>query len=450
MIYLRHIALSALILIALAAPAAAPAAPGPAAAPAAIPDALRGMVIRDPWYDCVPGPGGAREPNRAAQGRMGEVLRAAGVRWVRLEFFVSDRPGGLEETFRCYDYFISQVAPANNLQVLGLFSFGLVRDRDPLDPQTGIVSTTLTTDPVYGGAVNPYMRDWLSRALAIAARYNGRDGRGPLAAIELLNEQNRLPHEGHAVPAELAARLHTKFYRLFKFDQRELLEAGAWRDRVPILIGGLHPRGTGPKPGAKESDIAYLREYFGFPALGGEPIARMPFQDFKARYGRYPTEGLAYHPYPAEIVSLAGVDQIEAEMARIARRMDDVRATLGELGLGDLPVWVTEIGYDAGRVRQSAHGQALFLRAVFRLLAARGDVHTIFWFKYEDFPGSDIAPNQWGVVRIPFTPSRSCEGGACYEPSGEPAEWRPAYLAYRELSGAPIEQLYLPALAGGR
>lgn len=453
MSYLRHLALSALILILLAAPSAAPAA-SPAQAPPTIADELRGMVIRDPWYDCNPGAGGAREPNRAAQSRMGEILRQTGVRWVRLEFFVTDRPGGLEETFGCYDYFIRQVAPANNLKVLGLFGFGLVRDRDPLSPQTGIISSTVTTDPIYGGAVNAYMRDWLSRALAIGERYSGRDGLGGLSAIELLNEQNRLPPNGDAVPAELAARLHTKFYRLFKIDQREPGEAGAWRDRVPVIIGGLHPRGTGPKPEGdpKLSDLAYLREYFGFPALGGAPVARLPFQDFKARYGRYPADGLGYHPYPAEIVSLAGVEQIEAEMWRIAVRMDAVRAALRELGAGELPVWVTEIGYDAGRAqdRQEAHGQSVFLRAVFRLLGARPDVHTIFWFKYEDFPGSTYAPNQWGIVRIPFTLSPSCEGGACYEPSGEPVEWRPAYLAYRELAGGTVERVHLPSLQNTR
>jgi hypothetical protein len=448
MAYLRHIALCALILLTLAAPHGAPAAPRAAdETPPAIAEELRGMVVRDPWYDCNPAfPGGPREPNRAAQSRMGAILRQTGVRWVRLEFFVTDKPGGLEETFRCYDYFMNQVAPANNLRVLGLLGFGLVRDRDPLDLKTGIISTTVTTDPIYGGAVNVYMRDWLSRALAISTRYSGRDGSGALSAIEVLNEQNRMPPNGDAVPADIAARLHTKFYRLFKIDQREPGAAGAWRDSVPIIIGGLHPRGSGPDPSEKESDVAYLRQYFGYPALGGAPVPSKPFQDFKARVGRYPVDGLAYHPYPAEIVLPAQLDLIEAEMARIQSRLGAVRSALAELGAAQLPLWITEIGYDAGRVQQSVQGQATFMRTVFRLLAARGDVHTVFWFKYEDFPGSPNAPNRWGIVRIPFTLSPSCEGGACYEPSGEPDDWRPAYLAYRELAGATIHQIYLPKL----
>lgn len=444
--HLRYIALCALLLAALAAPTAAPAAPRAAEEPATppVPDSMRGMVVRDPWYDCNLNPAtGLREPNRAAQNRMGEILRQTGVRWVRLEFFVSDRPGGLDETFRCYDYFMSQVAPANNLQVLGLLGFGLVRDRDPLDPNSGIISKTLTTDPLYGGGVNVYMRDWLSRALAIGARYGGTGGHGALSAIEVLNEQNRMPPSGDAVPPDIAARLHTKFYRLFN-DQRP-----GFLPRVPIIIGGLHPRGTGPSPGDAESDIAYLRQYFGFPALGGAPISSAPFQDYKARNnGRYPADGLGYHPYPAEIVIRPGLAALDAELGRIEARVEEVRDALDGLGVPEdsMKLWITEIGYDAGRPQQSEFGQAAFLRGVFRLLAARDDVETIFWFKYEDFPGSQFAPNQWGLVRIPFTLSPSCEGGACYEPSGEPASRRAAYLAYRELSGVTIDQLYLPQL----
>lgn len=446
--------LGLLLVAILLAPGPAPAAPATGPAPATVADELRGMVVRDPWYDCNPaGPGLPREPNRAAQQRMGQILAHAGVRWVRLEFFVSDRPGGLNETFNCYDYFLNEVAPANNLQVLGLLGFGLVRDRDPLDPNTGIITTTTFTHPDYGSGVNDYMRDWLDRALKITDRYKGR-----LAALEVLNEQNRLPPSGEAVPAYLASRLHTKFYRVFKIERRKQGEQEAWRDSLPILIGGLHPRGSGTfdpeKPEEYISDIGYLRQYFGYPRGGGTPDPKAPFQEFKATagQGQYPADGLAYHPYPAEIVSLAGVEQIAAEMTKIQGRMQAMRATLSEVSAADLPFWITEIGYDAGRPQQNATGQAEFLRAVFALMAGRGDVHTVFWFKYEDFPGSDIAPNRWGIVHIPFTLSPSCEdgicceGGACYEPSGEPSDWRPAYLAYRELAGATIRQHYLPAI----
>jgi hypothetical protein len=78
-------------------------------------------------------------------------------------------------------------------------------------------------------------------------------------------------------------------------------------------------------------------------------------------------------------------------------------------------------------------------------LAARDDIATIFWFKYEDFPpASGPLAQKWGVVRIPFTEDAACPGGACYDPTGEPAYRRPAFWTYRELAGLPVTRIYLP------
>jgi hypothetical protein len=68
----------------------------------------------------------------------------------------------------------------------------------------------------------------------------------------------------------------------------------------------------------------------------------------------------------------------------------------------------------------------------------------IFWFKYEDFPGTRTMPENWGIVRVPFTFSDTCPGGACYDPSGEPEFRRGSYLVYRELAGIPNERLFTP------
>lgn len=141
-------------------------------------------------------------------------------------------------------------------------------------------------------------------------------------------------------------------------------------------------------------------------------------------------------------------------MARIGRRLDEVRARLRaalqatDPAAAELPFWITEVGYNAGYPGQSVAGQTAFLRAVFTSLASRGDVATVFWFKYEDFPpaaGPDA--QRWGLVRIPFTEGdRRCPGGACYATSGEPELRRPAFWALRELAGLPVYRQVLPVV----
>ncbi|NJM04974.1 hypothetical protein HC891_00180 [Candidatus Gracilibacteria bacterium] len=401
---------------------------------------LLGMVVRDPWYDFGTNPAFPNQPNYAAQERMGQVLEQAGVRWVRLEFFVDGQLPEASDMISLthisrYDYFINEVAPRHNLKVLALLGFGVVRGEGPLDKEKGLLAPT-TVDPIYGGGVNPYLRTWLDRARFIAARYQGK-----IAAYEVLNEHNRLPapYPGEQVPPEIAARLHTKFYRFFKFEDREVPPPlPSWRDTVAIVVGGLHPAGTGPDPSAPTmTDREYLkkiytssafREYFNNPQYGNKQ--------------RYPLDGLGFHPYPEEIRA-----SLQSSLDLIAGRLDEVRELLTELGAKELPLWITEIGYNAGYARQNAYGQAVFMRSVFQLLAQRGDVAHIFWFKYEDFPPAEGSNAQrWGIVRIPFTSDSRCPGGACYALNGDPAYYRLSYHVYRELAGLPVYQQHLPVL----
>jgi hypothetical protein len=380
-----------------------------------------GMVIRDPWYDYGTAPGQPDQPNRAAQERMGQVLSTMGVRWVRLEFRIEGTDAFSTTQIARNDYFINEVAPRYNLKVLGLLSFGLMASYAPQELNN---TSTITTDVVYGGGTNDYMRSWLNRARMVAARYEGR-----VAAYEILNEQNRLPPNADAIKAAVAGRLQTKFYRFFRQVDRALPNQ-SWRDAIQIIVGGLHPAGTGER-GRSDflTDRDYLRALY----------ASDGFRDYKQSYGVFPLDGLAYHPYPEEIrTSLA--DSLEL----IDRRMLEVRSVLAEVGDPFRLFWVTEIGYNAAYSRQTVAGQGEFMQAVYRGLAQRGDVATIFWFKYEDFPPAS-GPNaqRWGVVRIPFT-TGNCPGGACYEVNGEPAEYRYSYFAYRELAGRPFFELFVP------
>lgn len=444
---------AALIALAGVLPAA-PATAQPLAQPVPVRPELLGMVARDPWYEFGTNPRYPGQHNVEAQDRMGAILAESGVRWVRVEFIVRAGAGSWQEQVARNDYFINVVAPRHGLKVMALVGFALV-DIDPRDPQNGLVAKT-ATDPVYGGGVNPWMREWLDRALFVAARYEGR-----VAAYEILNEQNRLPpvpatgsHPGYrggeGVDPVLTGRLHTKLYRCFRQNQCGSPSADpAWRAGVQLVLGGLHPRGSdklvSDRPLASNlplSDRAYLAALY----------SAEPFAGYFAANRAYPVDGIGYHPYPAEIVTELG--QVDDAVARIDARLSAVRAQLRETLKGtdpaaaERPFWITEIGYNVAYLRQSSAGQAAFLRAVFTAMAARPDVATVFWFKFEDFPpATGPAAEQWGIVRIPFVEDARCPGGACYDPAGQPAFRRASYFVLRELAGLPLERTSLPLIA---
>lgn len=446
---LRAALLAALLLAAAAWPPAPAAAQG-GRPEALVPPDLLGMVVRDPWYEFGTNPSYPDEANYAAQDRMGQILAEAGVRWVRVEFIVRDGAGTWQDQVARNDFFINTVAPRYGLKVMGLLGFALV-DIDPRDAQNGLVAPAEPgEDPAYGFGVNPWMREWLKRALSVAQRYEGR-----VAAYEILNEQNRLPvvggfGGGEGIAPVLTARLHTKLYRCFRQNQcSSIAPDPAWRAGVKLILGGLHPRGSDsilPKPPAgqpqKLSDLQYLAALY----------ASEPFTSYFGANKAYPVDGLGYHPYPAEIIA-GNLAAIEDEVAKIGGRLDEVRAKLRSTlaatapGAAEVPFWITEIGYNAAYMRQNSAGQAAFLRAVFTSMAARGDVASVFWFKYEDFPPATGAnAQQWGIVRIPFTESARCPGGACYDLAGEPAYRRAAFFALRELAGLSVERTALPLL----
>jgi hypothetical protein len=383
-----------------------------------------GLVIRDPWYDWNTNPAFPNQPNRAFQDRMGATLADLGVRWVRFEFHVEG--GDAEAEIARYDYFVNEVAPRHGIAILALLGFGLVRTMDP----RALNDPLVTTDPIYGGGVNAFMRAWLDRARLVVRRYGGRIG-----AYEVLNEQNRLPpngqpgSDGDAIRPEVAARLHTKFYRFFHQVDRQG-PGEEWRDVVPIITGGLHPAGSGTfrRPGYV-SDIEYLRRLY----------TSAPFAGYAQANGRFPLDGVGYHPYPVEICLSLGrrpglADCVADDAALIAQRLDQLRAALDELGQGQAPFWITEIGCNAGYARKTEAGQAEFLTNVMGMLARRPDVAQSFWFKYEDFPPAD-GPNaqRWGVVRIPFVAPGSSPGGADYDIEGAPDHVRTAYEAFQQL-----------------
>ncbi|MCS6842274.1 MAG: glycoside hydrolase family protein [Roseiflexus sp.] len=450
---MRGVGLVLAIWLTAAEPMPTPSVP-PAAAQAplmpasvTVPPDLMGIVIRDPWFDFDTNPAFPGQPNRTFQDRMGAVLAQMGARWVRLDFRIAAPldaqlpPDFIEREIAKNDYFINEVAPRYGFKVLGLLNFDLIQGTD-----AHVLNTGPFTDTIYGGGVNRYMEEWLRRALMIADRYGER-----VAAYQVLNEQNRLPQylpggpTGDGIEPVVVARMVTKLYRFCR-SIPPLPRPEPYRcAHAQIITGGLHPRGTtdGWSDGTILTDADYLKQMY----------ASEPFQAFRNAYGRWPVDGIGYHPYPEEI-------RLSPNDALVDRGLNRMRAALAEAGDPNVPFWITEIGYNVGFDVDGPRGpippqtearQAEFLRDVYVSLAARSDVARIFWFKYEDFPPAD-GPNaqRWGLVRIPFRapqPGENCPGGACYAIDGEPERWRPAYLVYRELAGLPVYRWHLPIIA---
>jgi hypothetical protein len=351
-------------------------------------------------------------------------------------------PDFIEREIAKNDYFINEVAPRHGFKVLGLLSFDLIQGTDAHVLNTG----PFTETSIYGGGVNRYMDEWLRRALMIADRYGDR-----VAAYQVLNEQNRLPRylpggpAGDGIDPVITARLVTKLYRFCRGIPPLPRPEPYGCTNAAIILGGLHPRGTtsGYDDRTILTDAEYLKQMY----------ASEPFQGFRNAQGRWPLDGIGYHPYPEEI-------RLSPNDALVDRGLNRMRAALQEVGDPTIPFWITEVGYNVGFdvdgprgpiPPQTEAGQAAFLYDVYVSLAARGDVARIFWFKYEDFPPAD-GPNaqRWGLVRIPFRPPQpgeNCPGGACYALDGEPERWRPAYLVYRELAGLPVYRQHFPIIA---
>jgi hypothetical protein len=421
--------------------AAAPIPPGEAPRPSvggprapAITPEFMGMAIRDPWYEFNTNLEFPNAPNQAFQDEMGANLERAGVRWVRLEFHI---PVGITSTeainaeIAKNDYFINQVAPRHNLEVLGLLSFDLLRGTEATLLNTG----PFTVTSKYGGGVNQYMHTWLDRALMVADHY-----RDSIAAYEILNEENRLPPSGAAIQPQLMGRLLTKFYRFCKNIDPSDENHGC--GNAQIILGGIHPRGT--NDAQKTTDAQYLQQIY---------ADASSFGTFKAAHGIFPTDGIAYHPYPEEI-------RLSPNNAEVDRGLLRMRQALEAVGDPVKPFWITEVGYNVGfdfdgpanpRPPQTEMGQAAFMRDVYTTLSARqlanGDpeVANVFWFKYEDFPPA-TGPNaqQWGIVRIAM-PEGNCEGG-CYDPSGQPMFYRQSFWTYREMARLPVYRFYLSTI----
>jgi hypothetical protein len=244
--------------------------------------------------------------------------------------------------------------------------------------------------------------------------------------------------------------LLTKFYRFCKnidpTNENHGCSAG-----TKIILGGIHPRGTGGST-ITMTDADYLTKIYNDPSSFGA---------FRTEHGFYPVDGIGYHPYPQEIRLSPNDVYVNKGIARMRTVLNSVDP--------NQQFWITEVGYNVGfdpdgpknpQPLQTEVGQAAFMTDVYaslfqrQLANSQPEIANVFWFKYEDFPpATGASAQQWGVVRIPFTEGGSvnggaCPGGACYDTGGQPGFVRQSYLTYRELAGLPTivytQTLYLP------
>lgn len=394
------------------------------------PEGFFGMVIRDPYYEYNYLTDQVRTDWIDAQM---STLAPLGVEWVRFEYHANPQNNDPELTQA--DYAIQQ-AHANDLKVLMLLSTNLL-----IGPENTlwnfndypVAQEYCVNEPglPLGCGLTPFMESWLRRALLIADHYEGR-----VDAYEIFNEQNiyyglanarwdrGMSYQDEMDPVRVA-RTIAKFYRILR-------ERG---DTTPVIIGGLHPGKTIQTTCRACTLVNYIKMIY----------QSESFKGYYNLHGRWPADGLGYHPYPEHV----NIDPKADDPSTMPQKLlTQIKMVLGALRPfdKDAKLWITEIGY-RGRVGfpDELDDQSEFMRNFFQVMwYQRDDVANIFWFKQEDW----AADQAWGVYKIPW----SCTGEAGYhEPcrySADPSTWtlKPSASLYqdRAFNGFPQMSVYQP------
>ena len=401
-----------LLLSGLAARPAAQAAPPPAGTgqPAANGD-LFGMVARDPYYeynsDPVHFPNAA---NRVALERQAAELEEMGVRWVRMEFWADG-----DFNWDRYDAFVNDIAPRHHLKILALLNAGIMSyQSSPVDP-------TRFNDPAdQQDGSNHYIRVFRWRAQQVAQHYGAAIG-----AYEIVNEPNINYELWNATGLRTAEIKPERYATLLTMTYRNIK---AIAPDAQVLVGGML---LGPPPNDKSHDeLDWLYQLYQAPAVQAYQASGDGAQP---GWNSVPWDGVGLHPYWVD------ADKFQSLVRVMAQKLRDRGDTRSQ-------IWVTEVGQEAKPALASQppsdaeQKQADFLSSVYHAVldddAVRQVVHTVFWFKYEDFP----APNptaSFGVVRL-------AESSSGYDPTGAVAVHKLAYHAYEALArpgGLPESRL---------
>ena len=376
---------------------------------------LFGMVMRDPFYEFNTDPVNfPNATNRNALERQAAELAAAGVRWVRMEFF-ADYDGTVKAgdiNWAKYDWFIKELAPKYGLKVLALLNVGMV------SYEGRTVRTVAFNDPPDNGGSDPtdgsnhFIRVFNGRAAAIAYRYGSS-----ISAYEIVNEPNISwdlwldSRWGSAeIEPERYSALITGAYKAIKTisPQAEVIVGG-------LLIGS-------PPEGQDHDQFDYLYQLYVSPW-----VAKYQAAGYSSNTGWnvVPWDGVALHPYFLESYKLFAI-------------MKDFARKLRDRGDNKSKLWVTEIGAEAKPPEDPTDEptaqeirQANYLREVYTGVLndpeLKANVAHVFWFKYEDFVPGNYTHN-YGLVRLEDTPDDK------YHPSGRVKARKLAYKTYQEIA----------------
>jgi len=156
-----------------------------------------------------------------------------------------------------------------------------------------------------------------------------------------------------------------------------------------VILGGLFGRPKEGPPRAYSAE-AFLRRVYGV-------------RGTKAAF-----DAVALHPFARSAGNLPGI-------------IGGVRRVMRQRGDGGTGLWITEVGWGSGRdtaFEKGIRGQARELRRAFRILLARRRawrIRRVYWFSWEDVPGSCSFCDSTGLVRA----------------NGRP---KPSYSAYRSFA----------------
>lgn len=357
-----------------------PAVPAPVLAAPRDPypdrDGFFGIVGHDPYYEWNTDPKNFKdEVNKVLLENMMKEMASAGAKWVRIEFFAEygDLYGPGAFKFEKYDWFLTDLAPRYGINVLGVLSYGIVRDTNPT-----YMLNRINDAPDRGDGSNPYIRGFAERAAEIAGHYTGY-----VAAWEILNEPNSNTHLFHVTKGSQQLILADRTAAVMAAVYPRLKQM---KGDVPVVLGGLiNTAGSYPN----DHDIGYLRQVY-----GSEYTRAAGYTPGK---GGAPWDVVADHPY-----------ELAAE--QIAPHVRDMYAVMAAAGEGHKKIWITEIGEQARTPEVPKSGviplaldevaQANFLTRVYTdLKAMRGQVERVFWFKYEDFVTTeDEKEARYGLV----------------------------------------------------
>src|SRR5215472_8391105 len=331
-------------------------------------DSFFGMVGRDPVYEINTDP--KRFPNEVNKGLLENMVKemaSVGVKWVRVEFFAEygDPNGPGQMRYDKYDWYLTDLLRRYNMNVLGVLSWGIVRDTNYT-----YALNKINDPPDRSDGTNPYIRGFADRAVEIAAHYTGY-----VDAWEITNEPN----------------WSTQLDFITKSQQQRILP-----DRIAALMSAVYPRVKSTNPNSSvilgglintaaaypdNYDIPYLRQLYSSSAL--------------VKRGGAPWDAVGDHPY-------------ELDASAIPDHLRAMHAVMEQAGEGNKKIWVTEFGMQASApavpdsgiipVTDAEAKQSAFMDQTLGAMIKMQDIIAhAFWFKFEDFE-IDGQESHWGLI----------------------------------------------------